>query len=239
MKIKIKSAILCMMLFMSSTLFAQVGVGTNSPNSSAQLEVSSTSKGFLPPRMTMVQRDAISSPATGLIIYQTDNMPGLYYYNGISWSAIGTGLGNLYDAGNQLLGSVITITTTNVIVRSPKGYYFTINWTGLFPDQQIYYGTAGCTGTMWLNAGTTTATNRLGTFLVYEGKTGNFHVPASVNASTGLATNVAFSAPSLWNSSGGVWQCLAGGSNGGWLLTPISRTDAGVPATITAPLTIR
>lgn len=44
---------------------AQVGIGTNTPATSAQLEVSSTSKGFLPPRMFAAQRIAISTPASG------------------------------------------------------------------------------------------------------------------------------------------------------------------------------
>jgi uncharacterized protein (TIGR02145 family) len=56
------------------------------------LEVESTSKGFLPPRMTKTQRDAITSPATGLVIYQTDNTQGYYYYNGTNWVGL-TGSG--------------------------------------------------------------------------------------------------------------------------------------------------
>jgi hypothetical protein len=48
-----------------------VAIGTNSPNASAQLDVTSTTRGFLPPRMTTTQRDAISSPAAGLVIYNT------------------------------------------------------------------------------------------------------------------------------------------------------------------------
>jgi len=55
----------------ASTTFAQTGIGTTTPHASAQLEVSSTTKGFLPPRMTTVQRDAIVNPATGLQIYNT------------------------------------------------------------------------------------------------------------------------------------------------------------------------
>ena len=51
---------------------AQVGIGTTTPASSAALDVTSTSKGFLPPRMTTAQRNAISSPALGLMIYCTD-----------------------------------------------------------------------------------------------------------------------------------------------------------------------
>jgi hypothetical protein len=54
-------------------------------DTSAMLDVSSTSKGFLPPRMTIAQRNAILSPAQGLQIFQTDSLPGMYYYNGIAW----------------------------------------------------------------------------------------------------------------------------------------------------------
>jgi hypothetical protein len=71
----------------SSGLFAQVGIGTTTPVASAALDVTSTTKGFLPPRMTEVQRDAIASPATGLQIYCIDcgyrGEP--QYFNGITW----------------------------------------------------------------------------------------------------------------------------------------------------------
>ncbi len=50
---------------------AQVGIGTTTPAASAQLDVNSTTKGLLPPRMTTTQRDAITSPANGLIIFNT------------------------------------------------------------------------------------------------------------------------------------------------------------------------
>jgi hypothetical protein len=51
----------------------KVGIGTTTPESSAKLEIASTTQGFLPPRMTTTQRDAITSPADGLIIYNTTN----------------------------------------------------------------------------------------------------------------------------------------------------------------------
>lgn len=64
-----------------------VSIGTAvDPVASAMLEVSSTSKGFLPPKMTAAQRDAISSPATGLMVYNTDSNE-INYYNGSSWSS--------------------------------------------------------------------------------------------------------------------------------------------------------
>ncbi len=62
-----------------------VTIGTNAGDGTAILNVVSTTKGFLPPRMTKTQRDAISSPSAGLVIYQTDNTPGLRCYNGSSW----------------------------------------------------------------------------------------------------------------------------------------------------------
>jgi hypothetical protein len=55
---------------------------------SAILDVQSTEKGMLVPRMTQAQRNAISSPGSGLLIYQTDNTPGFYYYSGSAWEAL-------------------------------------------------------------------------------------------------------------------------------------------------------
>jgi len=65
-----------------------VGIGTTTPNNSALLEVKSTIKGFLPPRMLASERNAIVSPATGLIIYCNDcgtNGGQPQYYNGTEW----------------------------------------------------------------------------------------------------------------------------------------------------------
>ncbi len=64
---------------------ANVGIGTSSPGASNLLELSSTSKGLVLPRMTKTQRNAIASPVAGMMIYQTDNTPGLRVYNGTNW----------------------------------------------------------------------------------------------------------------------------------------------------------
>ena len=63
---------------------AGVGIGTASPNASAKVEIASTTQGFLPPRMTTIQRDAISSPAAGLTIYNT-TVNCLQWWNGTLW----------------------------------------------------------------------------------------------------------------------------------------------------------
>ena len=67
------------------TTSGNIGIGTSSPATSALLELTSTTKGFLLPRMNKTQRNAISSPATGLVIFQTDNTPGLRAFNGANW----------------------------------------------------------------------------------------------------------------------------------------------------------
>jgi uncharacterized protein (TIGR02145 family) len=64
--------------------YAQIALGADTPNSSAMLDVSSTTQGFLPPRMTTTQRNAISNPAEGLTIYNT-TLGCLDTYNGVRW----------------------------------------------------------------------------------------------------------------------------------------------------------
>ncbi|MGB0367794.1 MAG: kelch repeat-containing protein [Flavobacteriales bacterium] len=71
----------------NSTVIAldgRIGMGTTMPDSSAILELSTTHKGFLPPRLSTEQRDSISSPATGLVVYNTDD-GCIDYYNGEDW----------------------------------------------------------------------------------------------------------------------------------------------------------
>ncbi len=64
---------------------AAISAGTQAPDASAQLQADSTTKGFLAPRMTTAQRDAIASPATGLQIYNTDTKT-IDSYNGAAWA---------------------------------------------------------------------------------------------------------------------------------------------------------
>ncbi|MFA6060679.1 MAG: hypothetical protein WC756_20955 [Taibaiella sp.] len=63
-----------------------VGIGTPTPQASAKLDISSTNKGLLIPRVTFANRPA--SPAEGLMIYQTDGTPGFYYYADFTWNRI-------------------------------------------------------------------------------------------------------------------------------------------------------
>jgi hypothetical protein len=83
-----------------------VGIGTAAPAASALLDLTSTTKVFLPPRMTTAERNAVSSPATGSLVYDTD-LTSLYSYNGSGWSAVG-GAGGSYVAlaGDTMTGQL-------------------------------------------------------------------------------------------------------------------------------------
>ncbi len=70
-------------LTISST--GQLALGVTTPAASSIADFTSTTKAFYPPRMTKTQRDAISSPVAGAVVYQTDNTPGLRVYNGTNW----------------------------------------------------------------------------------------------------------------------------------------------------------
>ena len=89
---------------------SNLGVGTTTPHASALTDLTSTTQGFLPPRMTTVQRNAIASPAIGLVIYNT-TVNCLQWWNGTVW----------YDGcGNNALPAA-SLTTLNCVSASTTG----------------------------------------------------------------------------------------------------------------------
>lgn len=91
---------------------AQLGIGTLTPNSVAELDLSSTSKGLLIPRMTQTQMLAITSPATGLEVYNT-NTNSVYYFNGSNWLSALNSYKVYANAG-------VDVQFDNLIVRIPS-----------------------------------------------------------------------------------------------------------------------
>lgn len=128
-------ALACLGMFSTSQANAQASLGAATPDNSAMLDIVSTTKGVLIPRMGLANRPA--SPATGLLIYQTDNTPGFYYYTGAAWVAVANAsaptvnmesvIVGPYVAGNPQLGpyfvtpysSTVLLDKTNV---SPTDY---------------------------------------------------------------------------------------------------------------------
>ena len=104
------------LLFVSQS--GNVGIGIATPSASAQLQIDSTTKGFLPPRMTTAQKNAIATPATGLIVYDT-TLLSLFQYTGAAWTAVG--------------GSSLPIKLTSQTILSSSwaatGSYYTSSFT--------------------------------------------------------------------------------------------------------------
>ena len=164
-----------------STINAQVGVGTNTPNASAALDVTSTTKGLLTPRMTSVQRLAISNPADGLVVYQTDNTPGLYCYVNGAWNPVNSGItsgtwtpvlnafgGATVSGFYQRIGNIVNYSVTISNVGGFGGFSFesslpiasdftvaqdaTGTVSGVYTDyNQMYYSPLWSTGSILAN----------------------------------------------------------------------------------------
>jgi len=87
--IKIVFVVIFTFILATNNITAQVGIGTTNPAASSMLEIQSTSKGILIPRMTSVQRIAISSPANSLLVFDTDTQSFWFYNSG--WVELATG----------------------------------------------------------------------------------------------------------------------------------------------------
>lgn len=125
-KITRLGVIVALIAFFSSNISAQtdvkIGLNPGNKTASAVLELESTTKGFLLPRMTAAQMGAISAPANGLAIYNTDQSC-VYIYRNTSWVSLcdsaNNGLtkaGGLITLGGALTGATtITATATNTL----------------------------------------------------------------------------------------------------------------------------
>jgi microcystin-dependent protein len=91
---KVLGLALAALTFCGTVSIAQTGIGTTAPNASAMLDVTSTTKGVLVPRMTTAQRIAIVAPANGLLVFDiTENRH--FAYNGTSWEILGVPKGTI------------------------------------------------------------------------------------------------------------------------------------------------
>jgi hypothetical protein len=153
-------------LIIANSVFPQVGINSDgsSPDNSSMLDVKSTNKSFLLPRMTQAERNSISSPATGLMILQTDQNAGFYYYDGTAWTAqagseeTGHYVGELYGGGvvfwvdqtgqHGLICSMIDLSTSQAwsnVTTTLIGVTAQSDWDGLSNSNAIT-GQTGHTG---------------------------------------------------------------------------------------------
>ena len=125
-----------------TTLNAQTGIGTSAPNASAKLEIASTDKGLLIPRMTKAQREAItlSTAANGLMVYQTDDLAGFYVNTSatttISWTRVNA---NWTRTGNDIAYTAGNISTTGALTGGTASTLsgFAANVTSIYDNYSI------------------------------------------------------------------------------------------------------
>jgi hypothetical protein len=183
-------AIILSMLLFAEISFTQTntfpstgaaGIGTTTPDSSSLLEIRSKTKGILIPRMTKNQRDAIVSPAIGLMIYQTNSTSGFYYYSGSAWTAVSP------KGTSKTLNNLTAPTAVNVDLL-PGGSNSIdlgsslLNWRNIYAAGSYY----------------------IGTFKVVDAGTSNTFIGVTTNTTNTGSNNTAVGASALrFNTSGG------------------------------------
>lgn len=103
-----KTHLFSFLLLVTSFSYAQSVEINPAGSASGIITSTATNKGMLVPRMTAAERSAISSPANGLLVYQTDGVAGFYFYNGTAWAVLGGGSGSQGPAG---LNTLVKTTT--------------------------------------------------------------------------------------------------------------------------------
>ncbi len=159
-------AVATLMAFFESSMLSQTVVVTDDAtyttgHVSSVLDVKSITKGFLIPRVTQVQRLSISSPANGLLVFQTDVTPGFYSYASGVWSLVGSstadGSETKINAGTSIAVSG-TGTTGNPYFISAQTQSVTqaqrASLTGLYAGRIIYCSDCGYLGKLQVYNGT-------------------------------------------------------------------------------------
>ena len=206
-----------------------VGINTTTPDASAALDVVSTTQGMLVPRMTAAQRGFISSPATGLMVYQSDAPAGFYFYNGTAWTQLGAmgpqgfqgpqgtqgTTGSIGPQGNQGLTGpagqgVPTGGTTNQVLAKIDGTNYNTQWVTPATGGADNLGNHTATQALNMNSNAITgATNITATGTATLG--GNAYPTNTGTNGQVLATNGAGALS--WGSSGGSTLILRATAN--------------------------
>ncbi|MDP4199654.1 MAG: hypothetical protein Q8922_03525 [Bacteroidota bacterium] len=185
---------------------SNVGIGTTAPDASALLDLTSISRGLLIPRMTEAQKVAISSPATGLMIYQTDNAtispyagqtPTFWYFNGTTWVPF-------LSAGWLVLGNSGTSANTNFI-----GTLDSVDWvirTNNAERLRVYAGG---------NVALTNADNKAEEFRFYQ-PSGTGSLYSGFKASPRTTNSVTYTWPSADGNGTNYILCTDGFGNLSW-----------------------
>lgn len=130
-----KNILISMFLLLLLPIYGQVGIGTDTPDASSILELSSSNKGVLFPRIALTNTTTaspVTAPATGLLIFNTstvaDVLPGFYYWNGSAWKALTASGGSDGSSGSwNLTGNIISDSDFLGTLQDYKPLNFKIN----------------------------------------------------------------------------------------------------------------
>jgi hypothetical protein len=233
----LKTLLFAAILFAMATVANAQSVGINSdgssPNSSAILDVSSTTKGFLPPRVTLTGTtdvSTIANPATGLFIYNTATAgvspsnvtAGLYYYDGSKWQRIINQQPDATIEFNQLTPATASVVfTPNIQASKDYVYVSTIDASQWTYNGSVYITYTPPASTAWNLAGGSTdaGSNKTGAI----SRTGNVGVGPTTPAIYGGYTSMAISNA----TNGGVLDFLNGSNRVGTIYNDASKLIIG------------
>ena len=220
----------CLFLMLGTVpAFAQIGIGTKTPAASAALEVTSSTnnKGILIPRVTATQKDAIVSPAEGLLIYQTTAPAGFYYYTGSAWKLL-AGQTDVASKVDKVDGKDLS---TNDYTTAEKTKLSAITGTNT-GDQTTITGNAG--------TATKLAVSKSINGIAFDGSA-DITVPAAAGTLTGIVAiaNGGTNSTAVATAGGigygtGTAHAYTGAGTSGQLL---SSNGAGVPSWVTPSTT--
>lgn len=210
---KISCFILCLILFITITTRAQVGINTDgsSPDPSAMLDIKSDTMGLLIPRMSFASRESITQPAQGLLIFQTDNDPG-FYYNANPTGTPGNWI-KIIDGDISLSKIQDSDDDTQLMANDSDKIFFNTDGERrmtIMPDARIGIGMDP-----WVDPNPSAilelASDTLGLLIPRMTSSNRAAIP---NPANGLMV-YDLNSLSLWYFNGGSWVEMGSGSGGG------------------------
>ena len=169
-----------------------IGNSSTAANASSILDLTSTTKGFLPPRMTLAQRTAISSPAVGLIAYETGSATteGVWVYESTGWQQLLTNSGSQSISGSLTLTGTLTAQTLVVQTITSSVSFITgsTRFGSLSSNTHQFTGSVSITGSLTATGSVNIAGGVSASGNIYQGGTGNASTVLASSGNTALFT---------------------------------------------------